>query len=193
MSRRLSRKEEMFGTIYRLGSLTLVIAFLALLANGETLEVRASRFIDGDTFGLSVRLIGVDAPETRHPRKAPEPLGKEASLFLRRVLAGKTLRLEFDEETMDRYGRLLAYVYLPDGTLLNALLVCEGYARASPRPPNLKYAPLLRQLEEEAREAKRGLWRENSLRNGEGKKEGPAQADGGAPYGSQGCREKSRK
>ena len=166
----------MFRIISRLCSPILIAIVLAFLPDAEALEVRPSRFIDGDTFGLSVRLIGIDAPETRHPRKASEPFGEEASLFLRAEVAGKTLHLEFDQESMDRHGRLLAYVFLPDGTFLNALLVCEGYARASPYPPNLKYAGLFRQLEKEAREARRGMWRGLGDR-----------------VSSEGCREKSRR
>lgn len=186
--------EKGFRIISRLGSPVLIAVFLAFGTDANTLEVRASRAIDGDTFGLSVRLIGIDAPETHHPRKGREPFGQEASAFLQRVLAGKTLRLEFDQEMMDRYGRLLAYVFFPDGTFLNALLVCEGYARASPYPPNLKYAGLFRELEEEAQKAQRGLWSVVGHRLGNGQKRRPG--DSALPgeegsYRSGECREKA--
>src|SRR3989338_7085144 len=82
------------------------------------------RVVDGDTIVLDgdekVRLIGVDTPETVDPRKPVQYFGKEASEFTRRMAEGKRVRLEFDQDTKDRYGRTLAYVYLEDGTFLNA-------------------------------------------------------------------------
>ncbi len=185
----------MLKTLFRLSSPVLLVMLSIFRADAETLKVRASRFIDGDTFGLSVRLIGVDTPETRFPGKPPEPFGKEASRFLRKLLAGTTLRLEFDQDAVDRYGRLLAYVFLPDETFLNALLVCEGYARASTHPPNIKYADLFRQLEREAREAQRGLWGILDPQPGDGQETRPDSvlAHEGNLYGSEGCRERTRR
>ncbi len=72
---------------------------------------------------------------------------------------GKTVRLEFDVQQVDRYNRLLAYVYLKDGTFVNAWLVENGYAVVMTIPPNVKYQELFLKLQREAREAKRGLWR----------------------------------
>ncbi len=72
---------------------------------------------------------------------------------------GKTVRLEFDVEQRDRYGRLLAYVYLEDGTFVNAWLVENGYAMVITVPPNVKYQELFLKLQREARETRRGLWR----------------------------------
>lgn len=121
-----------------------------------------SRVIDGDTIGIDtgakVRYIGVDTPETKHPRKGVEFYGKEAFSFNKQLVGGRRVRLECDVQKRDRYGRLLAYVYLPDGTFVNAELVRKGYARVSTYPPNVKYQELFLRLEQQARQKKRGLW-----------------------------------
>lgn len=124
------------------------------------------KFVDGDTFwiddgtskGKKIRLIGVDTPETRHPKKGVEYFGKEASNYVKNLLAFNKVRLEFDIEKKDRYGRLLAYVYLEDGTFLNANLVENGYAQVSTYPPNVKYADYFLKLERHARNNNLGLW-----------------------------------
>jgi len=71
---------------------------------------------------VKVRYIGVDTPEIHHPMIGVEPFGKEASEANRKLVDGKTVSLEFDVEQRDRYGRLLAYVFLKDGTFVNAWL-----------------------------------------------------------------------
>ncbi len=123
---------------------------------------KVSRVVDGDTFvlenGERVRLIGVDTPETVHPSKPVQYFGKEASAFTKNLIEGKQVRLEYDVQKQDRYGRLLAYVYLPDGTFVNAELVKQGYAQVSTYPPNVKYVDLFARLQREARENNRGLW-----------------------------------
>jgi len=108
---------------------------------------------------VTVRYIGIDTPETKHPTKEVEPYGKEASEANRKLVDGKTVRLEFDVQEQDRYGRLLAYVYLEDGNFVNAWLVENGYAVVMTIPPNVKHQELFLKLQREAREAKRGLWR----------------------------------
>jgi len=117
--------------------------------------------IDGDTIVLNntekVRLIGVDTPETKHPQKPVEYFGKEASAFTKKILEGKTVRVEYDQEAKDKYGRTLAYVYLEDGTFLNAEIIKQGYGHAYTKFP-FKYLEEFRQYEREARENKRGLW-----------------------------------
>ena len=121
------------------------------------------RVVDGDTFvlgnGERVRLIGIDTPETVHPRKPVEYYGKEASAFTKKMIEGKRIRLEYDVQKYDHYSRLLAYVYLPDGTFLNAELIKQGYARIATFPPNVKYVDLFTRLQREARENNRGLWK----------------------------------
>jgi micrococcal nuclease len=86
-------------------------------------------------------------------------MGKEASSFTRKLVEGKKVRLEFDIERHDRYGRLLAYVYLEDGTFVNGKIIDEGYAQAMTIVPNVKHAKTFLKLEREARQKGSGLWR----------------------------------
>jgi len=129
--------------------------------NGE-MEATVKRVVDGDTFelesGEKVRLIGVDTPETVKPNSPVEAYGKEASDYTKEMLTGQKVTLRFDVEPRDRYDRLLAYVYLQDGTFYNEKLVREGYARIMTVPPNVAYADLFLEAEREAREHNRGLW-----------------------------------
>jgi micrococcal nuclease len=129
--------------------------------NGE-MTTTVKRVVDGDTFeiatGEKVRLIGVDTPETVKPNHPVEPYGKEASNFTKELLTGQEVRLVFDVEPHDRYKRLLAYVYLMDGTFVNEKLVKEGYARIMTIPPNVAKADVFLEAEREAREHNRGLW-----------------------------------
>ena len=130
---------------------------------------RVSKVVDGDTFwvedgsekGLKIRLIGVDAPESRRAfGREVGHYGKEAKEYLTKMLDGKVVRLEYDVGRKDRYGRTLAYVYLEDGTFVNADLVKNGYAMIMTVPPNVRYAELFLELQREARENGRGLWRQ---------------------------------
>lgn len=122
------------------------------------------RVVDGDTLLLRnrarIRLLGIDAPETVRPNHPIEPWGKEASEFLRRATIGRSVRLEFDRERVDRYGRFLAYVWVED-TLLNEALLRAGLARAklayrysSTMKTRFERAELAAQAE------RRGLWSE---------------------------------
>lgn len=131
----------------------------------EGVTVAVERVVDGDTIRVTyegrserVRYIGVDTPETRHPSKGVEPLGPEATEANRRLVEGETVRLVLDVQERDRHGRLLAYVYLRDGTFVNAKLVEEGYAQVMTVPPNVLHQELFLDLEREARAAGRGLW-----------------------------------
>jgi endonuclease YncB( thermonuclease family) len=120
---------------------------------------------DGDTIGVGrgwryqkVRLLGVDTPEVVHPSKPVEPFGPEASEFTARTLKGQRVRLEFEPANQyDRYDRLLAYVVLADGTLFNAELVKQGYARVI-APSPFRYYEEFKSYEREAREAGVGIW-----------------------------------
>lgn len=138
------------------------IAFLfgvlaAAAAPGQLVE----RVVDGDTIIVEgvgrVRLIGVDTPETVHPNRPVEFFGKEASAFAKGLLEGKRVRLEYDQERQDRYGRTLAYVYLDDGTFVNAEIIRRGYGHAYTRFP-FRHMEAFRQFEREARDNRRGLW-----------------------------------
>lgn len=123
--------------------------------------------IDGDTVALDsgehVRYIGIDTPETKHPRKGIECFGKKASDKNAELLLGKTVRLEKDVSERDRYDRLLRLVYLPteQGELfINDYLVRQGYARAVTFPPDVTYADRFREAQKEAQANNRGLWSE---------------------------------
>ena len=138
-----------------------------------------TRAIDGDTIKLStgehVRLIGIDTPESRYNTKLERDaarsrkdmkaiinMGKEASNFTRHLVEGERVRLEFDVQKRDKYGRLLAYVYLEDGTFVNAKIMEEGYAQVMTIPPNIKYADLFLKLQQDARKNGKGLWKNGS-------------------------------
>jgi micrococcal nuclease len=129
--------------------------------NGE-MAATVKRVVDGDTVELAsgekVRMIGVDTPETVKPNHPVEPYGKEASDFTKRLLTDQQVMLKFDVEPYDRYKRLLAYIYLQDGTFVNEKLVQEGYARIMTIPPNVAYVERFLEAEREAREHNRGLW-----------------------------------
>ena len=142
-----------------------------LTLSGCTLEVvdtasegvLVERVVDGDTFvledGQRVRLIGVDTPESVHPDKSKNTeFGKEASAFAKEALEGKRVILEKDVSDTDRYGRLLRYVYLEDGTFFNEYLVKEGYAKVYTYPPDVKFSDVFVEAERYARENNKGLW-----------------------------------
>jgi micrococcal nuclease len=131
----------------------------------DAVSAKVQRVTDGDTFVATVkdrreriRVIGVDTPESVDPNRPDEPYGVEASNFAKHHLDGATVRLAGDVEPRDRYGRMLAYVWLKDGTFWNALLAAEGYAQQLTIPPNVTYADLFRRLVGEARRNNRGLW-----------------------------------
>lgn len=123
--------------------------------------VKVTKVIDGDTLeiegGYRVRYIGIDTPETVHPSQSVECFGKEASNKNKELIEGKTIRLERDLTESDRYGRLLRYVW-KDNTLVNEVLVREGYASSYTYPPDVKYQERFVQAEREARENHKGLW-----------------------------------
>lgn len=131
----------------------------------ERTAARVVEVVDGDTIKVeiagktyTVRYIGIDTPETKHPNRSVEWMGLEASEDNRRLVEGQTVYLEKDVSEVDRYGRLLRYVYLSNGLFVNAELLQRGYARVSTYPPDVRYQDLFLQLEREAREAGRGLW-----------------------------------
>ena len=123
---------------------------------------RVSKVVDGDTIeiegGARVRYIGVNTPETVHPTKPVECFGKEASDYNKTLLAGGYVRLVRDITDTDKYGRLLRYIYLPDGTFVNLKLVVGGYAYADTYPPDVVHAKEFVAAQSAARLAGRGLW-----------------------------------
>lgn len=130
-------------------------------------QIKVLEVIDGDTIKLSngrlLRYIGLDTPELRIKKKGgdfqyqPQPFSLEAKEFNRKLVEGKLIRIEFDLEKTDRYGRILGYCFFED-TFVNARLIEQGYAVLSTRPPNVKYVEIFVAAQKKAREAKKGLW-----------------------------------
>jgi len=137
-------------------------------SDGEWAQV--TKIVDGDTIYVAgnrkVRYIGMDTPETHHPTKGLQPYGIEATEANRRLVEGQRVLLVKDVSETDRYGRLLRYVFLPDGTFVNLKLVEDGYARVATFPPDVEYADLFLQAERKAREGNRGLWEVNGGNSG---------------------------
>jgi micrococcal nuclease len=129
----------------------------------ESGTYRVARVVDGDTLVLAdpaerVRLIGANAPESVKPNWPVEPYGPEAAAFTREFLAGGQIRLEFDGSPRDKYGRILAYVYVGD-RMLNEELIRAGLARAEMQ---YHYSAAMksrfRRAEAQAKAARRGIW-----------------------------------
>jgi micrococcal nuclease len=123
-----------------------------------------TRVVDGDTVEvdfrqrtLTVRLIGIDTPESVAPGEPVQCFAIEASSYTTDRLEGERVRLQFDLERIDPYGRTLAYVWLGD-ELFNETLVREGYAFVTTYPPNVRYVGRFRAAQREARSAGRGVW-----------------------------------
>jgi micrococcal nuclease len=151
----------------------LVVAIVLLVRSGGDSDTRGPaksgtaevlRAIDGDTIEVrydgeteDVRYIGVDTPETVKPDTPVQCYGPEAHDFNERLVDGRTVRLEFDAERRDVYGRLLAYVRVGD-EFVNAELVRRGYAQTLTIPPNDRYAARFAELQRQASRAGRGLW-----------------------------------
>jgi len=148
--------------------LLLAVAAPTWAAEGAAyrgLEGTVVRVVDGDTIHVrvgahveKVRYIGVNTPEVHHPTKGVEPGGREAAAVNRRLVQGQGVRLELDVQERDRYGRLLAYVWV-GGVMINAELVRLGYAQVMTVPPNVRYQEMFLKLQREAHQAGRGLWR----------------------------------
>lgn len=150
------------------------------VAEDEFIKCSVIRVVDGDTFHCrlpdgkdeKVRLVGIDTPEIeRNPKAIMDAgrsgqdletivsLGKKAANFTKSYLKpGTTVKLELVTQPRDKYGRLLAYVYLSDETMLKTLLVREVYAQVMTIPPNVKFQYLFLKLQREAREQGKGLW-----------------------------------
>jgi micrococcal nuclease len=174
--------------MWRLPTRLICFAAVGLMIHGSIcagitsergVSVTVIRVIDGDTLRVefqgraeSVRLIGVDTPESRINKKARGDaersgkdvaailaMGKRATEFVRRLVKpGDILQLEFDVKERNHYRRLLAYVYLDDGRMLNEVIVREGYGVVMTVPPNVKYVDRFTSAMRESREAGRGLW-----------------------------------
>lgn len=145
--------------------------------NSDIVTGIVERVVDGDTAIIRVgndkrrvRFLGVDTPETVHPKKGVEFYGKEASSFTKNFLTGKRVWLEYDKSPTDRYNRHLAYIWMskPENinedsireNMFNARLLIEGYAKVMIIKPNSRYANLFNKFQYEARKSRKGLWTE---------------------------------
>lgn len=162
------------SNIFRQSQKSLVITSLKpspAISTSSSQLVRVVRVIDGDTieiepFGSAqgkekVRYIGIDSPELHHPKKPVQCFANEAMLKNKEIVEGKMVTLEKDISETDKYGRLLRYVKIgsPSAELfVNDYLVKEGYAYAATFPPDVKYAELFRQSQNEAMKNRNGLW-----------------------------------
>ena len=144
----------------------------SVFTRGElTLEgpYKVLKVVDGDTFTIKrdgketkVRMIGIDAPESVAPDEYGKPNtkeGKNAAEYLKKLINDKNVYLEFDLDTYDQYSRLLAYVYLSDETtMVQELLLSEGYVQVMTIQPNVKYQDRFLTLQRQARESGKGFW-----------------------------------
>lgn len=143
------------------------LGFATTTPNTIGVYYKVTKVTDGDTIHImmgdqddTVRLIGINTPETVDPRRAVECFGKEASTRMKDLTQGKIVRLEYDssQALRDTYGRLLAYVYLEDGQMVNRKMVAEGYAYEYTYMMPYQYQKEFRQLQNLAQSAQRGLW-----------------------------------
>lgn len=125
------------------------------------------RVVDGDTIVVTkegknetVRLIGINTPETVDPRKPVECFGKEAKTYLASFVDGKRVRLEADptQQDHDKYGRMLRYIFLEDGTFVNKVMIQNGYAYEYTYDIPYEYQAEFKNAENGARDTKTGLW-----------------------------------
>lgn len=129
--------------------------------------VKVKRVVDGDTIELDtgehLRYIGIDTPETKHPKKPVQCYGEEAYQANKKLVEGKSIQIEKDVSDVDRYKRLLRYVYVstqasPSGILVNDYLVRNGFAFATTFPPDVAKSEQFVEAQREAREKNLGMW-----------------------------------
>ncbi|TCV12586.1 micrococcal nuclease [Sphingobacterium alimentarium] len=131
---------------------------------------KVDAYVDGDTFWMlnhkdqrvKVRLIGIDAPETKNVfRKKKHPYGAESKRYVDSILTENPyVKLDFDVDSLDQYGRTLAYVYLNNGIFLNEHLVRTGNASIMTVSPNIKYEDLFYKAQIYARQKSLGIWKD---------------------------------
>ncbi|MBM4332036.1 MAG: thermonuclease [Deltaproteobacteria bacterium] len=178
----LSFNKSILKTFWGL-TLFLMILTLSPALSGQSIGDQERDIVlsvvDGDTLTIehkgckeNLRLIGIDTPESRVNLKAKKDaerskediktitnLGKEATRFVRSLVKpGDTVVIEFDKQIRDKYGRLLGYVYLANGQMLNEEIVKAGYANLMTFPPNIKYQDRFLKAYREARQNNKGLW-----------------------------------
>ena len=140
----------------------LVMSFLCLSAGA--VEYRRVQYVyDGDTIQIQgrekVRYLGIDSPEMNYEGEKSEPMANEAKKFNAKWVGGSLIRLEYDEEKKDRHGRILAYVFLKDGSMVNALMVRQGLAHVLFGKKPLRYQGLLLESQRKAMMDRIGIWK----------------------------------
>jgi len=176
---KIKKELKIFQAVLLVAAILLFAGLRILPSHAKAVPVSekafAARVVDGDTVKLSdgrrIRLIGVDTPElhysdkllrdsnrTHKDVKEIQAMGERAAAFTRQLCEGKPVKLESDVRKLDKYGRSLAYIYLEDGTFVNAKIIEEGYAQVMTIPPNVKYADYFLKLQRQARDARKGLW-----------------------------------
>jgi micrococcal nuclease len=141
----------------------LICFFLAVAGYSDAQTWYRVKWVnDGDTIvlndGRRVRYIGINAPEIDHEYQKAEPFGYKARSFNQQLVNSQKIRLEFDKERHDQYGRWLAYAFLRDKTFINLRLLQEGYAYYLYRRPNGKYHKILLKAQQKAMKTQKGLW-----------------------------------
>lgn len=153
----MSKSKKIYHVIF----LLLIVCFIPY--NLHAKEYTVKKIIDGDTIqldtGETVRYLGIDAPELYSKEGGAEFYAREATRYNKKLVFMKKVRLEFDAEKKDQYGRLLAYVFVKD-VFVNAELVKQGCAKAYIKPPNVKYKDILLANQKKAMGEERGLWQE---------------------------------
>jgi len=142
---------------------TFYTLFFLVTINFNFAHAETVKYVyDGDTFtttdGKKVRLLNINTPETAKKNKSSEPYAIKAKKELEKLVNKKEVILKFDEEKKDKYKRLLAYVYLKDGTFVNKEMLQSGFAHLYSFPNNISKFDELKIAEDEARNKKRGLW-----------------------------------
>lgn len=138
----------------------LVPATCELVVDGDTAWFQVVE--NGVEVTHKVRFLLVDTPETVHPNKPVEPGGPEASAYVREVLEGQEVWLEYDLQRTDHYGRQLCHIWLADGSLLNLRLLELGYGKLSIYPPNIRYQKFFVAAAQYAKQNKLGIWAETA-------------------------------
>ena len=149
-------------SVSTLCSIIIAYSLAVLPAYGAGKRARVRWVDDGDTIvlvgGERVRYAGINTPEIAHENEPGEPYGDEARIFNKKLVLGRWVKLELAEESRDHYGRLLAYVFLEDGTFVNGELVKNGYAHLIRRQSKARYWERLLNLQRQALKEKKGIW-----------------------------------
>jgi endonuclease YncB( thermonuclease family) len=148
-------------------TLTLILALIAWgwispAADADSLRVKVHWVDDGDTIvvagGERVRYLGINTPEVANQDKPAEPFANEAKAFNKKLVQGRWINLELTKQQRDHYGRLLAFVFLADGTFVNGELVRRGYAHLLGKQQELPYWKQLLEFQRQALKEKKGMW-----------------------------------